>query len=285
MLMQHHSKSNVEFNQFIAKLVVPMDLPSDNTGMPSARIIDDLCETTKSLTTYMKLAKHHLTERIGKSAATKPLLDPDDRLWEEQLDRFEPNSIAYWWQTRREVITPQRLVANYTRLPLFQAIGIVLCVESWNENDDSCTMGKTPVCMFLTGEGESELSAPINFDAIQDDKIQAVLQRGPRKAIQTTLDTAVEFIIALEDREADFAAKLSGTSSSHVEATYYPKPKFSESYNHFFEGRDADLLARPSSEWVNTQVYTEWTGFASELDHIEYFKEKKYDPTFSGSWW
>jgi hypothetical protein len=137
----------------------------------------------------------------------------------------------YSWEGRNLPETPGRIAHHYSVPALFKSLGIILCTEAWGETDPS-EIGNTPVCMFLTGMDSKDcgLSAPITFDSIED-KIQAVLQHGPNKAVQITLDTAVDFIMELERREAS-----SRSPSDPLSRSYYPKPKFPEAYNHFLRG-------------------------------------------------
>lgn len=121
--------------------------------------------------------------------------------------------------------------------------------------------------MFLTGEDIKDcgLSASIIFDTIED-KIQAVLQRGPKKAVQTTLNTAVDFVMELERREAS-----ARSPPDPLSRTYYPKPKFPGAYNHFFEGMTE---WGPSSEWIDGNDYQEWTGPGADADLYYYTMEE-----------
>lgn len=296
MLIHDFSKSDIEFNQFPLKLVVPVDMRSDNMGRPSAEAIATLCLTTKWLSRYIDKGKRGLAEDIEFSAAKNhfsPLSDFHRHYYfGPGHDRCEPNLGGYYWQFNHRVMTPQRLARHYSRSSLFGSVGIVLCLENAlvkrnlvklrrEENDEflSQNIGKTSVCLFLTGENDPELSAPVTFDGIADDKIQAVLQHGPKKAIQTTLDTAIEFIIALEEREA--AAVKENATDTEAE-TFYATPVFPESYDHLFEGDS--ILTGPSSKWVNTETYTKWTGKGAVLDYQEYMIEKDCWPrTVSGS--
>lgn len=87
------------------------------------------------------------------------------------------------------------------------------------------------------------------------------MQRGPRETVQTTLDTAVDFIVDLERREAA-AAVAAAAAGNPAEETDYPEPRFSEAYKRFFGGKTWG----PSSEWVDAISYEEWTGAGAFQD-------------------
>ena len=78
----------------------------------------------------------------------------------------------------------------------------------------------------------SGLSVPITFESIEG-KVQTVLQRGPKKEVQTTLDTAINFIMELERREAS-VARRSPQASDPAAGADYPKPQFLEAYKSLF---------------------------------------------------
>ncbi|ROW08725.1 hypothetical protein VPNG_06433 [Cytospora leucostoma] len=73
---------------------------------------------------------------------------------------------------------------------------------------------------------------PSNKSVRLSPKIQAVLQRSPKKAVQTTLDTAVYAIIELESREALATA---GSPSDPTVETDYPRTYLPEAYHQSFE--------------------------------------------------
>lgn len=232
-------KTDIEFFQFFAKPIVPMHLECPDTK-PSAALIDALVKESRAiahwvntaLVWFVSTAKEGTVQGEGKDL-TLPLMS-----W-HGWDRSTP-------------------LQCHTLSPIFQSIGLVLCTEGW-DGEHSTEMGKMSVCMFLTGRDPKEagLSAPITFDAIEDDKIQAVLQRGPRRTVQTTLETAVDFIMELERREAAAAAAGLIMPSILDVAERYPPPKIPEAYSHLFQ---EGTVSGRSSEWIDTNVYKEWTG-------------------------
>lgn len=52
-------KTDIDFNQFIAKIIVPMDLECQDTR-PSAALVNDIAEINRVISSYIKLAKRHL---------------------------------------------------------------------------------------------------------------------------------------------------------------------------------------------------------------------------------
>ncbi|KAI3391471.1 hypothetical protein diail_7335 [Diaporthe ilicicola] len=237
--------SDIDFNQFIAKIIVPMDLECRDTR-PSAAMVGDIAEINGEVVNYLEAIKRKLVEGVETHCA------------KEKHQRPEPGFTNYSWEDRDLAASPGRVMCHYSVPALFKSLGVILCTEAWNKTGPS-EIGNTSVCMFLTGMENSGLSAPITFDSIED-KIQAVLQLGPKKAVQTTLDTAIDFIMELERREASAAA---GNPKDPVLGTDYPKPDFPEAYNHFFEGV---TTWGPSSEWIDVNAYQKWTGPGARLD-------------------
>lgn len=110
----------------------------------------------------------------------------------------------------------------------------------------------------------SGLSAPITFDSIEE-KAQVVLQHGPRKAVQTTLDTAIDFVMELEAREA------SAAHSDLAAGADYPEPEFPEAYKSLFK----EVTAwGPSSTWIDCNDYQKWTGSGADADLHYYTMEE-----------
>jgi hypothetical protein len=204
--------------------------------------------------------------RYLEVAKEEIIKDVERHFTERKDQRLEPGFANHSWEGRDLAASPGRVMNHYSVPALFKSLGIILCTEAWDKTDPA-EIGNTSVCIFLTGMDNSGLSAPITFDSIED-KIQAILQRGPKKAVQTTLDTAVDFIMQLELREAEAAAE--GPSDSAAK-TDYPKPEFPEAYNHFFEGVTA---WGPSSEWIDGNAYQDWTGSGADVDLHYYAMEE-----------
>jgi len=236
-------QSNIDFNQFIAKIIIPVDLDCGDTR-PSAALVDDVVKINKEIVGYIKAAKEDTTEGYLRRVAAR---------------KHPP------WQERKLAASSRTALHHHSVPALFKSLGVILCTEAWDRTGPF-EIGNTSVCMFLTGMEDTGLSAPITFDSIED-KIQAVLPRSPKKAVQTTLDTAVDFIMQLERREAQAsaaaAAAAAGIPPSPLFRAICPKPEFPEAYNHFFEGVTA---WGPSSGWIDANAYQKWSGPGAEAD-------------------
>lgn len=246
-------ESDIDFNQFIAKIIVPIDLECRGPR-PSAALVHEIANMHQHIVDYGKAGQGrivHYMEKTHHAAARKRKHSPS----------------GWWdtWRSREYDTSPSRIKNHYSMSALFESLGIILCTEAWNETGPS-EIGQTPVCIFLTGNKTSPLSAPITFDSIED-KIQGVLQLGPRKTIQTTLDDAVDFILNLERRETLAAAAAAGNASNSAANTDYPTPNFPAAYKWFFrDGTEAICKWGPSSGWVDADTYTEWTGAGAGAD-------------------
>lgn len=201
---------DIDSNQFIANIIVPIDLECRDTR-PSAALVDDIVEINGELISYLKGAREEIIKGVERHIA------------EGKDQRLEPGFANHSWKGRDLDASPGRVMHHYSVPALLKSLGAILCTEAWGQTGPS-EIGNTSVCTFLTGMGNSGLSAPITFDSIKD-KIQAVLQRGPKKAVQTTLDTAIDFIMELERREA--SAVVESPLDPAVEMDY-PKPQFPE---------------------------------------------------------
>lgn len=249
--------TDIDFTHFIAKIIVPMDLECGDTK-PSAALVDDIVEINGEIVSHLDKAKKEIVEGIERHIA------------EGEDQPLEPKEIAnYTFEDCELAASPGRFKYHFSVPALFKSLGVILCTEAWGQTGPS-EIGNISVCMFLTGTENSGLSAPITFDCIED-KIQAVLQRGPKQAVQTTLDTAIDFIMEIERREAS-AAAAAGSPSEPPSGTDYPKPEFPEAYSHFFEGV---TVWGPSSGWIDGNSYQKWTGPAAYADFLSYFLEEQ----------
>ncbi len=87
----------------------------------------------------------------------------------------------------------------YVLQPLFRAMMIVTCSYDYH-NEGSNSVGKLPVFLVRTGIEEG-LSGPITFDSIQGNICHG-LGDNNGDAVETTLEVAIDFVLALEAREA-----------------------------------------------------------------------------------
>lgn len=139
--------------------------------------------------------------------------------------------------------------------PLFQALLIIDCSENYR-NEDSKTVGRLPVFLVRTGI-EDGLSAPITFESIAD-KIDGHTGEA-RSATKTTLETAVDFVISLEAREAAaFGLHPDPIAAWEPSSGYVPRA--------WKEIVGDELLIGPSSRFVDTEKYPEWAGDGEEQE-------------------
>ncbi|KAF4434999.1 hypothetical protein F53441_13613 [Fusarium austroafricanum] len=123
------------------------------------------------------------------------------------------------------------------------------------------------VLVFLTGEQEG-LSAPITLDTIDAPK----LCYGDFNGVETDLETAVDFVMALEKREEavfgpqpnPFDATADGTTPFNENTLLY------DGTNGFAKrlGWTGPLITGPSSQWVDMEKYPTWTGLGAADDAV-----------------
>jgi hypothetical protein len=159
-------RSELECGRFLCKFVTPAELGDRGTGLfATPPILDTFVAVNKTVCTQV--------ERIHAEFYTLEL-DSDYRCCDADGGR-----------------------QFYVLQPLFQALLVVVCTDAF-EGRDSATAGHMPVLLVRTGE-EQGLSAPISFDSIRD---HASSYGGNDRAVKTTLETAVDFVVGLEAREA-----------------------------------------------------------------------------------
>ncbi|KAF7561540.1 hypothetical protein G7046_g2600 [Stylonectria norvegica] len=139
--------------------------------------------------------------------------------------------------------------------PLFRALLVVAdCSEYGGE--DSQTVGRMPVLLVRTGIEEG-LSAPITFEslAVKTDG-QAW---GTISTVKTTLEAAIDFVISLEAREAAvFGLQPDPATAWHRDTVYCSAEER--------EILGDKILDGPSSRFVDTEKYTEWSGAGEQQD-------------------
>lgn len=103
---------------------------------------------------------------------------------------------------------------------------------------------------------EDGLSAPISFERIAD-KIDGCAGDA-RSAVKTTLETAVDFVMDLEAREA----AVFGLQPDPV-ASWEPHLATANCWESLQGG---EPLTGPSSQYVDTEKFTQWTGEGEVYD-------------------
>lgn len=137
---------------------------------------------------------------------------------------------------------------NYQIRPLFRALLIFVDPKNYHL-EDSTTVGDMRVTLVRTGIEEG-LSAPIPFHTIQQ---YAETVDSP-DVVTTTLRAAIDFVIALEDRE-----RAASTSTPVPPASYLRKWKA--------EFGDQEPVRYPSSKLVSDENASEWGWFGDSEDY------------------
>ncbi|KAM5364076.1 hypothetical protein ACJZ2D_011693 [Fusarium nematophilum] len=157
----------------------------------------------------------------------------------------------------------------YILQPLFRALTIILLEDDFNVRITD--MGKIPVLLTLTGE-EHGLSQRLSFESISHQVEDFVSET----AVRVPLHIAIEFVLAQQEREiAAF-----GPQPDPVESTRGLQNGLhlhAEGLRHAVRqlGGGDEPVVGPSSTWVDTRVYTEWTGNGAWEDKRIYVWEEK----------
>lgn len=187
---------------------------------------------------------------------------------EEQLERLNWSHDVYF----KPAAIAIREQEFYVLQPLFRAIAMVIRFNTNAHYEDTMDVRSTPVLIIRTGV-EDGLSAPISFDSISEDLRTGVLCGDDDKvtAIDTTLETAVDFLLGLEQLE--IAAY--GHRPDPVESTQSLELGYCEARDELFKtalrlgwNEDMKILKEPSSTWVDTERYPEWSGLGADKDKM-----------------
>lgn len=153
-----------------------------------------------------------------------------------------------------EDIEDQRLLKVQ---PLFRAVAIVLRGSDFDVFTED--ISQIPVLLVLTGIEEG-LSTPITFDRIAD---RVVVRRDQStdsvQSAETTLSTAVGFLIDLEQREL---AAIRSKPDLYNEPTHtlFVSDQTLALNRRRYGWEAADVPKGSSANWVDTDIYQEWTG-------------------------
>lgn len=172
-------RNEIEYRRFLAKTFLPQLLPSD---LQSGPLVD------------FAISVHDaICKRVQAAQDAVKRLDPDNL--EEPLD---PNLPVKWLDCEGldvpQIIQSQK---KFILQPLFRAIIISIRLEEFNKDTE---VRQLSVLLIRTGVEEG-LSAPISFDPIAHKIQNFIYSSGGKMAAQMTLETAVEFVISLENRE------------------------------------------------------------------------------------
>ncbi|KAK3933937.1 hypothetical protein QBC46DRAFT_300566 [Diplogelasinospora grovesii] len=216
-------RSEIERSRFICKFIAPIDLP-DRSTPPSTSVIDTLTSLNHTICTHVQDLHQAYSERAVEYA-------------NDQNSKWAPYE-HFIWSHEFHVLQP-----------LFRALLIVVCCDDYN-NEDSKTVGRLPVYLVRTGI-EDGLSPPITFESIAD-KIESRLGDSER-VVKTTLETAIDFTMGLEAREA---------------AVFGLQPDPTVLSQALADGVGNELLRMPSSQFVSDEKALEW-GWSGEGEAYE----------------
>ncbi|KAK4120488.1 hypothetical protein N657DRAFT_701640, partial [Parathielavia appendiculata] len=139
---------------------------------------------------------------------------------------------------------------------LFRALLVIVDYEYYEAEDDSTTVGRVSLSLIRTGI-EDRLSAPISLGSIAD-KIDGY--KGEAQAVvNTTLETAIDFIMGLEQRE------LATSGSQFLMADGWDA---SGDFSRWWKEQpwEDEPFTGPNSRFGNTEEYPEWLGAGKHSD-------------------
>ncbi|TRX90082.1 hypothetical protein FHL15_009001 [Xylaria flabelliformis] len=231
-------ETEIEYGQFLVKLIAPRKLPPvDTTSLDSiANLARDL--TTTICSRVDRVQRVHALTRLKKLGPGIDTRNIDECMHQQEF---------------------------FVLQPLFRTIALVVCEKSFDINLPS--ISQLPVLIVHTGT-EDGLSAPINLDSITEYTEKLI--DGPGKearAVRTTLETAVTFLMDLERREiAAFGLRPDPVASTKGQKSgYFCRESFLKHLNQL-RWMDWDPPEGPSSQWVDRKIYTTWSGRGANLD-------------------
>lgn len=220
-------RSEIEHYRFLCKFMTPLHLPDGPTSLSQSNI-DGIVSINGAVCAEVE-ARHR---------------DYDQQLASAGQDE------ATWPLIRREVKNHNRF--NVLQ-PLFRALLVIVSADNYH-NEDSTTAGRIPVLLVRTGV-EDGLSAPVTFEAIVGKPDSHVDESS--NIARTTLETAIDFVMDLEAREA-VAFGLQPDPVISWDPIFY-------SFDNW-EKRWGIPLAGPSSRFVDTDKHPVWSGLGQHLD-------------------
>ncbi|KAI0546523.1 hypothetical protein F4679DRAFT_598600 [Xylaria curta] len=226
-------ESEIEYGQFLVKLFAPLKLPPvDKMSIKS------IANLARDLTTT-------ICERVDRVKRVHTLV---------QLRKLGPGIDT------RDIDECMHKQEFFILQPLFRAIALVVCETSF---DMDLPISQFPVLIVRTGTEEG-LSAPISLDSITN--YGEKLAEDPRKetrAMRTTLETAVTFLMDLERREtAAFGLRPDPVASTKdLKSGYFSREEVLKRIPSKWE-----IPEGPSSQWVDREIYTTWSGRGADYD-------------------
>ncbi|KAI0157156.1 hypothetical protein GGR52DRAFT_565506 [Hypoxylon sp. FL1284] len=216
-------RTDFECQRFICKFIKPRGLTPEST--PSQATVDSLMSMNRAICTEVEARRRVYEQRFALG----------------QLGLMRGTAVQ---DPRRHILQP-----------LFHALLIIICAENYH-NEDSRAVGRIPVFLVRTGI-EDGLSAPVTFDSIADKIDGHTGEAG--SATKTTLETAIDFVMGLEAREAAaFGLQPDPVAAWKNELTYVR--------GDWKEILGDELLMGPSSKFVDTAKYPEWRGEGEDYE-------------------
>ncbi|KAK3936049.1 hypothetical protein QBC46DRAFT_396064 [Diplogelasinospora grovesii] len=239
-------RSELEYGQFLAKTIVPRP-PSLPVGAGLSDVVDVIIPVHAAISSRAEEARLALKE-------LDPNL-PNDTLVDPKVPK------KYWRGLRRSrslsgIIRHQEF---FIVQPLFRALAIVIRNESFGA--EISDIGQLSVLVVRTG-AEEGLSAPISFDPIAHKISSFACGSRGETAAETTLGTAVDFVMDLEKREVTaFGPRPDPVASTKdLEDGLFRGPIVLDQARRL--GWGDEPLVGPSSRWVDPEKYPEWTGWS-----------------------
>lgn len=146
-------------------------------------------------------------------------------------------------------------------------MSIVVCAHDADSHVKIRNIAQISVLIVLTGQ-DAGLSAPITFDTIATKVDVVACNKRNHQAARASLETAVDFFMALEAREdAAFRPQpdlisSTATNPDDGESSYGDWCQFMADSMGYFQGP----LTGPSSQWVNMNKFPSWTGYGAGTD-------------------
>ncbi|KAK4033213.1 hypothetical protein C8A01DRAFT_40342 [Parachaetomium inaequale] len=209
-------QNEIEAYRFFCKFITLYDLPED-------ALEGSLSESTVS--TFVAMHKDICAEAETRRG-----------IYTERLAAGDPEMAEKQRQDYPYGLNPK----FYLVQPLFRALLVIVDLKDY-DTEDSATVGRLPVSLVRTGI-EDGLSSPITFKSIAA-KIDGYA--GETQAVvETDLETAVDFILGLEEREhAVFGSQPDTTTAVGLHRWENIEQEWREEWG--------ESLVGPSSQWVD----------------------------------
>jgi hypothetical protein len=253
-------RSEIEFGQFLAQ---PISVGPDSKS-PQLEFANgvDAAHFIAALSHKICSRIEDIQRKIGdRSSFTTP--------WDEMMALGKEIGIRTDWYTVHE----QRFMVLQ---PLFRAVAILINQRHYGL--DVPAIGHLPILLVLTGYQEG-LSAPITFEPIAN-RIRAYHGAGDSvQAVETSLATAIKFVMDLEKRELDAFGPRPDPALIRQPGMTGKGPNILGSdpdmdYLCLREGWEGDKPEGSSSTWVDTNIYPQWSGDGSRMEYSLQRKER-----------